>query len=105
MTNSNDGLPMGPADLAGLNDLEHDPETVPTGRGSGSAQKKPSEPPRYMGLRFSVKQRNMIKIAAHYRDEPLHQYIWERIKDHVVQDVAEFRGQIDEMLLDSPREH
>lgn len=62
-----------------------------TGRGSGSAAKGPAEPRRYMGVRFTEHQRDLIKLAAEYRREYLHDYIWERIKDYVHQDVAELR--------------
>ena len=47
-----------------------------------------------MGVRFTERQRDMIKLAADYRREYLHDYIWERIKDYVHQDVAELRREL-----------
>ena len=88
-------MPMGPqrpdASQGETRAEEKTGRAQPTRRGSGSSGRKSSEPRRYMGVRFTERQRDMIKLAADYRREYLHDYIWERIKDYVHQDVAELR--------------
>ena len=89
-------MPMGPQrpDASQEEPLEETGRAQPTRRGSGSSGRKSSEPRRYMGVRFTERQRDMIKLAADYRREYLHDYIWERIKDYVHQDVAELRREL-----------
>ena len=85
-------MPMGPRrPQASREERPEDTKQTRTSRGSGSATKGPAEPRRYMGVRFTERQRDLIKLAAGYRREYLHDYIWERIKDYVHQDVAELR--------------
>ena len=88
-------MPMGPGrrpPSTGGRRETSDP--TPQGRGSGSVGKRRSEPRRYMGVRFTERQRDLIKMAADYRREYLHDYIWERIQGHVLQDVAELRREL-----------
>ena len=88
-------MPMGPRRQAGSTGERRETTDPPLqGRGSGSAGKKRSEPRRYMGVRFTERQRDLIKMAADYRREYLHDYIWERIQGHVLQDVAELRREL-----------
>ena len=88
-------MPMGPRRQSASTGERRETTDAPLqGRGSGSAGKRPSEPRRYMGVRFTERQRDLIKMAADYRREYLHDYIWERIQDHVLQDVAELRREL-----------
>ena len=89
-------MPMGPRrpEVSPGERSEETERARPAGRGSGSSGKRPSEPKRYMGVRFTERQRDLIKLAAEYRREYLHDYIWERIKDYVHQDVAELRREL-----------
>ena len=88
-------MPMGPGRQSTSAGGRGEPSEPPRqGRGSGSAGKRPSEPRRYMGVRFTERQRDLIKMAADYRREYLHDYIWERIQGDVLQDVAELRREL-----------
>ena len=88
-------MPMGPGRRsASTGRRQETTDPPPQGRGSGSVGKRRSEPRRYMGVRFTERQRDLIKMAADYRREYLHDYIWERIQDHVLQDVAELRREL-----------
>ena len=88
-------MPMGPRSQSASTGERRETTDPPLqGRGSGSAGKKRSEPRRYMGVRFTERQRDLIKMAADYRREYLHDYIWERIQGHVLQDVAELRREL-----------
>ena len=89
-------MPMGPPRPEGSQEepREETGRAQPTRRGSGAGGRQSSEPRRYMGVRFTERQRDMIKLAADYRREYLHDYIWERIKDYVHQDVAELRREL-----------
>ena len=88
-------MPMGPRrPQASSEERSGDTNRTRAGRGSGSSAKGPAEPRRYMGVRFTERQRDLIKLAAEYRREYLHDYIWERIKDYVHQDVAELRREL-----------
>ena len=88
-------MPMGPGrQSASTGERPETTDPPRHGRGSGSAGKRRSEPRRYMGVRFTERQRDLIKMAADYRREYLHDYIWERIQDHVLQDVAELRREL-----------
>ena len=89
-------MPMGPRrpDASPVEPPEETGRARPTGRGSGSSGPRRAEPKRYMGVRFTERQRDLIKLAAEYRREYLHDYIWERIKDYVHQDVAELRREL-----------
>ena len=89
-------MPMGPRrpESSPGGRQEETGQTKPTGRGSGSTGRRAAETKRYMGVRFTERQRDLIKLAAEYRREYLHEYIWERIKDYVHQDVAELRREL-----------
>ena len=88
-------MPMGPRRQSASTGERRETANPPLqGRGSGSAGKGRSEPRRYMGVRFTERQRDLIKMAADYRREYLHDYIWERIQGHVLQDVAELRREL-----------
>lgn len=89
-------MPMGPRrpDTSPVELPEEAGRARPAGRGSGSSGPRRSEPKRYMGVRFTERQRDLIKLAADYRREYLHDYIWERIKYYVHQDVAELRREL-----------
>lgn len=88
-------MPMGPGRRPpSTGERQETPGPTPQGRGSGSVGKSRSEPRRYMGVRFTERQRDLIKMAADYRREYLHDYIWERIQGHVLQDVAELRREL-----------
>ncbi len=88
-------MPMGPGRQdTSSNERREEVNPPRQGRGSGSGRKRSSEPRRYMGIRFSERQRDLIKMAADYRKEYLHDYIWERIQDYVMKDVAELRREL-----------
>ena len=88
-------MPMGPGRQSASTGRRRDTtDPPPQGRGSGSVGKRRSEPRRYMGVRFTERQRDLIKMAADYRREYLHDYIWEHIQYHVLQDVAELRREL-----------
>ena len=58
-------MPMGPRRQSASTGERRETTDPPLqGRGSGSAGKKRSEPRRYMGVRFTERQRDLIKMAA-----------------------------------------